>query len=252
MRYQDVNAATIDAWVEEGWRWGIPVGPDEVARARTGRWEIVLTPTKPVPRSWFPADLDGLRVLGLASGGGQQMPLLTAAGARCTVLDYSLRQLETEREVAQREGYQIEIVRADMSEPLPFEDESFDLIVHPVSNCYIEDVRPLWRECFRILAPGGRLMAGLDNGINYLVDSSEERIVNGLPFNPLVTPEHLAQLEAEDDGMQFSHTLEEQIAGQLEAGLTLRACYEDTNGEGRLHDLGIPTFWATLSERPRP
>ena len=57
------------------------------------------------------------------------------------------------------------------------------------------------------------------------------------------------QLEAADAGMQFSHTLEEQINGQLEAGFTLLALYEDTNGEGRLHELNVPTFLAMLAEK---
>ena len=47
--------------------------------------------------------------------------------------------------------------------------------------------------------------------------------------------------------MQFSHSLEEQIGGQLEAGFTLMDLYEDTNGEGRLHELNIPTFLALQS-----
>ena len=97
---------------------------------------MLLTPTKAVPHAWF-GELKGKRVLGLASGGGQQMPIFTALGAVCTVLDYSERQLESERMVSQREGYDIRILRADMSKPLPFEDGEFDLIFHPVSNCYV-------------------------------------------------------------------------------------------------------------------
>jgi ubiquinone/menaquinone biosynthesis C-methylase UbiE len=57
----------------------------------------------------------GAKLLGLASGGGQQMPIFTALGANCTVLDYSERQLDREREVAKREGYDINIVKADMT-----------------------------------------------------------------------------------------------------------------------------------------
>ena len=90
-------------------------------------------------------------VLGLASGGGQQMPIFTALGAKCTVLDYSEKQIASEIEVAKRENYEIKTIRADMTKPLPFEDETFDLIFHPVSNCYIEDVLPVWKECFRVL-----------------------------------------------------------------------------------------------------
>ena len=246
--YQDINAETIDRWIAEGWEWGRPIGHEAFERARRGEWDVLLTPTKAVPHSWF-GELRGKRVLGLASGGGQQMPLFAAQGAVCTVLDYSKRQLESERAVAAREGYDIEIVRADMSKPLPFPDESFDLIFHPVSNCYVREVRPIWRECLRVLRPGGRLLAGLDNGLNFITDDEEREIVNRLPFDPLANPDQMELLRRTDGGVQFSHTLSEQIGGQLEAGFRLLALYEDTNGSGRLHELGIPSFVATLSEK---
>lgn len=165
-----------------------------------------------MPRDWFLPDMRGARVLGLASGGGQQMPLFAAMGAVCTVLDYSERQIASERMVAEREGYEIRCVRADMTRPLPFEDGEFDLIFYPVSNCYAEDVLPIWCECFRVLAPGGRLLAGLDNGFNYVVDD-EEHVVRGLPFNPLRDPSLIPEDELGDWGMQFSHTLDEQVRG---------------------------------------
>lgn len=250
MNYQEHNAAVIDRWVDEGWEWGRPVERAEYEAALRGEWNVKLTPTKFVPHAWF-GELKGRRVLGLASGGGQQMPIFAALGARCTVLDYSARQLESERLVAAREGYEIEIVRADMSRPLPFADESFDLIFHPVSNCYVREVRPIWRECFRVLRPGGVLLAGMDNGVNYLFDGEDEReVVNRLPFDPLADPGQMAQLERGDNGVQFSHTLEEQLGGQLEAGLRLTHLYEDTNGEGRLHELNIPCFLATRAVKP--
>lgn len=250
MNYQDINAETIDRWVEEGWAWGKPIDRETFAAAKAGRWEVLLTPTKPVPHGWF-GELRGKRVLGLASGGGQQMPIFAALGAVCTVLDYSLRQLESERLMAEREGYEIEILRGDMTKPLPFADGSFDLIFHPVSNCYVEAVEPIWRECFRVLKPGGVLLAGLDNGINFLFAGEDEtRVVNRLPFNPLKNPEQMAQLDADDCGVQFSHTLDEQLGGQLRAGFRLTDLYEDTNGEGRLHEMNIPSFIATRAVRP--
>ena len=250
MNYQDINARTIDRWVDEGWEWGRPIDHETFLKARQGDWSVVLTPVKPVPRTWF-GDLAGKRVLGLASGGGQQMPVFRAVGAICTVLDYSQRQLESERLVAEREGYGIDIVRADMSKPLPFEDGAFDLIFHPVANCYIEEVEPVWRECFRVLKSGGRLLAGLDNGMNFLVDEKDEsKIVNRLPFNPLKDEKLRRALEESDDGVQFSHTLEEQLGGQLRAGFRLVDLYEDTNGSGFLHEMNIPCFWATLAVKP--
>lgn len=249
MKYQDINAATIDRWIEEGWEWGIPISHETYVKATEGKWDVVLTPTRPVPHEWF-GSLAGKKVLGLASGGGQQIPVFAALGAECTVLDYSEKQLESERMVAEREGYPVNLVRADMTKPLPFADESFDLIFHPVSNCYVEEVRPIFRECFRVLKPGGVLLGGFDNGINYILDEKEEYLQNCLPFNPLKNPEQMRQLEAAGDGVQFSHTLEEQIGGQLEAGFLLTDVYEDTNGAGRLHEHGIPTFWATRAVKP--
>ena len=76
-----VNRGAWDAKVAHGNRWTLPVGPDAIAATRRGEWSIVLTPEKPVPRAWFPP-LAGARVLCLAGAGGQQAPILAAAGAR--------------------------------------------------------------------------------------------------------------------------------------------------------------------------
>lgn len=245
MNYQDKNAETIDRWVEEGWEWGVPLTHEEYLAAKGGKWNVLLTPTKPVPHEWF-GSLKGKKLLGLASGGGQQIPVFSALGAKCTVLDYSPSQLESERAVASREGYEVEIIRADMTKPLPFKDGEFDIIFHPVSNCYVEKVEPIFKECYRVLKKGGIFLAGLDNGLNYVFEDDDESTVkNSLPFNPLKNPEYMRQLEEADCGVQFSHTLEEQIGGQLKAGFTLTDIYEDYNGEGLLHEKRIPTFVAT-------
>ncbi|WP_227862911.1 MULTISPECIES: class I SAM-dependent methyltransferase [unclassified Clostridioides] len=149
-KYTEINSKTFDKWNKEGWEWGQPISHEVFERAKAGDWSVVLTPTKPVPKNWF-CDMKNTKILGLASGGGQQMPIFTALGAQCTVLDYSTSQLLSEKKVAEREKYSIELVQADMAKPLPFKDESFDLIFHPVSNCYVEDVLPIWKECYRIL-----------------------------------------------------------------------------------------------------
>jgi SAM-dependent methyltransferase len=246
MKYQDINAETINRWIEEGWEWGTPIDHETFLAAKDGRWDVRLTPTKPVPHEWF-GDLAGKKMLGLASGGGQQMPVFTALGAECTVLDYSSRQIESEKMVADREGYSIQIIQGNMTKPLPFEDGEFDLIFHPVSNCYVKEVKPIWKECFRVLRTGGILLSGVDHYVNYIVDNDEKMIVNSLPFDPLENPQQMKQLQDDDAGVQFSHTLEEQINGQLEAGFTLLSLYEDTNGEGRLHEMNIPTYIAMRS-----
>lgn len=148
MNYQEINSKVIDRWVKEGWEWGKPISHDVYEDAKKGIWDVLLTPTRYLPHEWF-GDLQGKKVLGLASGGGQQIPIFTALGAECTVLDYSEKQLESERLVAGREGYSVHIIKADMTKRLPFSDAEFDLIFHPVSNCYAEEVQPIFKECYR-------------------------------------------------------------------------------------------------------
>lgn len=238
--YQEVNARTISGWVDEGWQWGRPIDHETYEKAKAGSWDILLTPTRPVPHDWF-GQLRGKSVLGLASGGGQQMPVFSALGAECTLLDLSDRQLDGDRMVAQREGYSINIIKADMTKPLPFADESFDLIFNPVSLCYVEKVEPILAECHRILRRDGILLIAFDNGLNFITDEGdEEKIVRGLPFNPLTDP----SLYRKEDGYQFSHSFSEQIGGLVRSGFVIRDVYEDTNGYGRLHELGISSFWA--------
>jgi len=246
MKYTNINSETIDKWVEEGWEWGIPITREEYLNALNGECSILLTPTKLVPKEWFP-NLKGLNVLGLASGGAQQMPVFAANGANCTLLDYSRRQIESDVKFAEREGYKINAIQGDMTLRFPFEDNSFDLIFHPVSNCYIEDVSHVWNECFRVLKSGGILMSGLDNGVNFIFGDEGKEIKYKLPFNPLKDEELFRFSKDNNHGIQFSHTLEEQIRGQILAGFKIKDLYEDTNGVGILHEYGIPTFWATLA-----
>ena len=149
----DVRKYNRYAWdhqVDKKNPFTLPVGPEIIARARTGEFSVLLTETKPVPRDWFPP-LKGLDLLGLACGGGQQGPVFAALGARVTIFDNSPAQLEHDRAVAKREKLVINTVEGDMRDLSAFTDESFDLVFHPVSSVFCPEVRPVWREAFRVL-----------------------------------------------------------------------------------------------------
>jgi len=249
----DLNRRAWNALVEKGNRWTVPAGPEEIAAARTGRWQIVLTPSRPVPPEWFP-DLEGAKVLCLASGGGQQGPILAAAGAEVMVFDNSPRQLEQDRMVATRDGLTIETVEGDMADLGVFADESFDLVVHPVSNCFVPDLEPVWREAYRVLRPGSALLAGFTNPVRYLFNEDIEYssdllyVVNTIPYSDLeqLTDERKQHYLSEGEPFEFGHTLEQQIGGQLEAGFVLAGFYEDLYppDEDKLSK-HIPSFAAT-------
>lgn len=240
----------------EGCRWSTPVDDEVVERARKGDWSVILTPNRPVPEDWFPSHprLDGVDVLALASGGGQQVPTLAAAGARVTSFDASDVQLEKDATTCERNGLEIDVVQGDMADLGAFEDASFDLIFHPVSNVFAAEVRPVWKECARVLRPGGRLLAGFMNPAFFLFDhelaeeKGEIRVVHPLPYSDLDSLEAEAlssQLESQLS-VEFSHSLEDQIGGQCEAGLAVTALYEDgwDDVSSALHKW-MPLFLAT-------
>lgn len=141
--------------------WSVPVTKEMVIEAQKGNWQIVLTPIKPVPIEWFPPNIKDCNILCLAGGGGQQGPILAAAGARVTVFDNSLMQLQKDRLVAERDGLDIKTIQGNMQDLSVFPDESFDCIVHPWSNGYVPDVIPVWKECARVLKKGGLLLSDL-------------------------------------------------------------------------------------------
>ncbi|MFA5451160.1 MAG: class I SAM-dependent methyltransferase [Dehalococcoidales bacterium] len=175
MDIREHNRGAWDRLVEQQNEWTVPVSSDVIEKARRGQWSIVMTPLKPVPREWFPPSIKGLEILCLASGGGQQGPVLAAAGAHVIVLDNSPRQLEQDKMVAEREGLEMRLIEGDMRDLSVFADETFDCIVHPTSNLFVPDVKPVWRECYRVLKSGGTLIAGFCNPIMYMFDLKLEQ-----------------------------------------------------------------------------
>tara|TARA_B100001123_G_scaffold262945_2_gene292808 strand:+ start:2855 stop:3640 length:786 start_codon:yes stop_codon:yes gene_type:complete len=254
------NRAAWDRQVENGNQWTIPVTSEEVEAARRGDWSIYLTPKKAVPRSWFPDALAERDVLCLASGGGQQGPILAAGGAKVTVYDNSPAQLRRDAEVAERDDLSIRTIEGDMRDLSAVEDDAFDLIVHPVSNVFIPDVHPVWREAVRVLRSGGAILAGFTNPAVYLFD--EDRIekdgsmivAHRLPYSDTesLTEEEIERRAGNGDSLQFSHTLQDLIGGQTDAGLLITGFYgdryrkEDRDVTSKVMDM----FFATRAIKP--
>ena len=254
MDIRDYNRKAWDKYVDEGeLEWTKPVSSEIIAKARLGEFSILLTEQKPVPREWFPP-LNGLDTLCLACGGGQQGPVLAAAGANVTVFDNSPRQLDRDRFVAEREGLIIRLVEGDMRDLSMFNDESFDFIFHPVSNLFIHEIRPVWREAFRVLRPGGTMVSGFINPIFYIFDfdKAEQGLLEvkyKLPYADSEHPEIAEKLIADGDALEHSHTLTEQLGGQMEAGFHLIDLYEDHHTGTAVSEY-TPTYIASRAFKP--
>jgi ubiquinone/menaquinone biosynthesis C-methylase UbiE len=255
MDIREYNRTAWDKEVERGNEWTRAVAPEVIAAARQDRWEVLLTETKPVPREWFP-DLNALDVLCLASGGGQQAPILAAAGARVTVFDNSTKQLEQDRRVSERDNLDLTIIEGDMGNLSIFADESFDLIFHPCSNLFVADVRPVWKEAFRVLRSGGVMLAGFVNPVIYLFDNKlAERgllqVRHALPYSDSdsLTEEEYMEFIQKGEPLEFGHTLEDQIGGQTRAGFVITGFYEDHHRTLPIAKY-TPTYIATRAIKP--
>jgi ubiquinone/menaquinone biosynthesis C-methylase UbiE len=252
----DIRAYNRKAWdheVERGNPWTIPVSREIIEAARRGEWSVGLTEQKRVPREWFPP-MQGLDLLALACGGGQQSPIFAAAGANVTVLDNSPRQLDRDREVAEREGLQIKLIEGDMRDLSAFTNESFDLIFHPISNTFVPEVRPVWKEAFRVLRRGGTMLAGMMNPIFYIfdIDKADQGILevtHKLPYADSEHPEIMQKMMEKNWPLEHSHSLDDQLGGQMDAGFYLIGLYE-SHQNGIIISEYTPTYIATRALKP--
>ncbi|MET4579448.1 class I SAM-dependent methyltransferase [Ottowia thiooxydans] len=247
------NRAAWDRQATEQREWSRPVSSELIAAARNGDWQVHLTP-RPVPSDWL-GDIRGRRILCLASAGGQQAPVLAAAGAQVTVFDLSDEQLQQDRRVAMRDGLELKTVQGDMRDLSAFADAHFDIIFHPISNLYVPDVRPVWHECHRVLKTNGALLASFYNPVVFIGDRDPALLAQGLvrplyklPYSDLRDlPQDVLETKRQNaEAMVFGHSLADLIGGQLAAGFSIDGFYEDEQANPRfLVDRFMPTFIAT-------
>ncbi len=240
------NKSAWDNYVDKKDRWTIPVKEEELENVRNGNWGIVLTPNKTVPKNWFP-NLKGLKILGLASGGGQQGPILATLGADVTIFDNSEKQLQQDKILSDKFNLDINTIQGDMKDLSVFADNSFDLIFNPCSIVFVDNVSTVWSECFRVLKPGGVLMTGLINPIIFQLDDESLKLIYKQPFSDLysLSKDKLEELKKKNEPLVFGHSLTDQIGGQLDAGFTITAMFEDIwDVENKMNEF-LPSFIAT-------
>lgn len=227
---------------------------------RSGEYRFSMSPDKrPVPEDWL-GPLDGVSLLCLAGGGGQQGPVLAALGANVTVYDFSSNQLSLDRMAAETYGLEIDTVQGDIRDLSCFPDESFDLVVHPASNMFVNDILPVWAECYRVLRANGRLLATSMNPIAFAFGRDQLDITDtptlqySVPYSDLeaLEPEELRIKIQNCEILEYGHSLEDIIGGQLRCGFLLKGFQEACWGEahGVKADKKFPQYLITCSVKP--
>lgn len=212
----------IDRLAQDDVCWSQPASAQQLQSAREGKLKLPLGANASLPTEWL-GELRGKKVLCLAGAGGLQAPLLACAGADVTVLDLSQRMLGRDREIAAREGLSIRIEHGNMCDLSRFEDGSFDVVLNPPSLFYVPDVTPVFREVYRVLKRGGSFIVIATNPIAYICDWDEAmgvyKAVNRMPY---CSCDHQDQ----GDWIEYGHTLESYIGGQLRCGFVLTGYVE--------------------------
>jgi SAM-dependent methyltransferase len=250
MGRKNETAHNRDAWDAiacSAGRFFHSVTRQQIEDARQGKWSVSVTATRPVPPDWL-GNVPGKQILCLGSGGGQQGPILAAAGANVTVVDISAEQLAIDTRVARESSLPLITLESDMCSMPSLSDRSFDLVLNPCSVNYVRDVTSVWRECARLLRDGGVLIAGLLNPLHFLFDPGQ------LEKRKFVVSRTIpCEIPPLDDqptqAIEFAHTLDDLIGGQMRAGFGINGFIEDRwGGRDPLSDR-IPVFIATRAVR---
>jgi len=212
----------INRLVEQDVNWSACATPEQLRMAREGKLALLFGFEQAIPSEWL-GDLKGKKVLCLAGAGGLQAPLLACAGADVTILDLSERMLDKDREVAVQENLNIRMEHGNMCDLSRFEDESFDLVLNPPSLFYVPDVMPVFCEVYRVLKKGGSFIMASSNPIAYVCDYDAElgcyKAVNRMPYR---STDHADQ----GDWVEYGHTMDSYIGGQLRCGFVLTGYVE--------------------------
>ncbi len=212
----------IDRLVENDVNWSACATQEQLQNARNGKLQLMFGFDGAVPTEWL-GDLNGKKVLCLAGAGGLQAPLLACAGADVTVLDLSERMLDKDRMIAEREHLTIHIEHGNMCDLSRFPDACFDLVLNPPSLFYVPDVMPVFREVYRVLKCGGSFIMCSSNPIAYVCDYDETigcyKAVNRMPYRSM-------DYADQGDWVEYGHTMESYIGGQLQCGFVLTGYVE--------------------------
>jgi SAM-dependent methyltransferase len=211
--------------------------------ARPAKDEQFANPLKTVDGlGWLGGNITGKRVLALAAGGGSQSALYAAAGARVTVVDLSPEMLALDREVATERGLELRTVEASMDDLSVLSAASFDIVVHPVSTCYVPDVAAVYREVARVIVPGGLYISQHKSptSLQASVSPGSSGYALSEPYyrtGPL--PEVVGSRHREEGTLEFLHRLEQLLGGLCRAGFVIEDLVEPPHAKA---DAAIGTF----------
>ena len=188
-------------------------------------------------RGWLPDSVAGLNVLCLASGGGWQSILYAAAGATVTVVDLSESMLRLDDREAKRRSYRLQTVHTSMDDLSMFADASFDIVHHPVSTCYVPDLKPVYSEVARVIRDHGIYISQHKQPISLQISHRNERqqFVIGVEYyheGPL--PKQQDASYRETGAQEYLHRLEDIVGNLCTTGFVIEDLREPKRADPKV------------------
>ncbi len=190
---------------------------------------------------WLGPSISGKHVLCLAAGGGRQSSLYAAAGAQVTVVDLSGSMLELDRRVAAERGFPLRLLETSMEDLSMLREGEFDIVIHPVSTCYVPSVQPVFAEVARVTRVGGlyisqhkqptSLQASLDPNASGHYEL-QHTYYRDAPIPPTQSASRNAQRLREPGAIEFLHRWEQLIGGLCRAGFVIEDLSEPMHARG--------------------
>jgi SAM-dependent methyltransferase len=224
MSAHEHNRRAWDALVREKQRFTLPARDEEFAN-----------PLRFVDQlGWLGESIRGQKVLCLAAGGGKHGPLYAAAGAEVTVVDISPAMLELDREVAAERGLALRTVEASMDDLSMFAPGKFDLVIHPVSTCYLPQIAPVYQAVARVTRPHGLYVSQHKTPTNLQADQKPTARGYELTepyYRTGSLPPVVGSRLREEGTLEFLHRWEEILGLMCRSGFVIEDVVEPLHGK---------------------
>lgn len=144
--------------------------------------------------------------------------------------------LARDKALAAERGLEIRVIEASMDDLSPLGDAEFDIVIQPVSTCYLPDINKVYREVARVTAAGGlyisqhkqpgNLQAGARfNAGTYAITEAYYR-TGPLP------PDSDGSVHRESGTLEYLHRWDDLLGGLCRSGFVIEDVAEPRHGDG--------------------
>jgi len=184
---------------------------------------------------WLPEKLAGLRVLCLAAGGGRHGPLFASLGADVTVVDISEEMLELDRKVCAARNLSLKTVQTSMDNLSMLGADCFEIVIQPVSTCYVPELAKAYKEIARVPTAGSLYISQHKQPASLqasaLPGPAGYTLVHAYYQKGALPPEIGGLQHREAGAVEFIHTWEELLGAMCQAGFVIEDLLEPRHAD---------------------